>query len=153
MADGHDTIEVELAAGRWKHLIWAVIGLGAGLFVAIQMGSIGWVIGGAVALGGVKSLWLFVKTLLHPPGAVIVRDKEIVVPVGGASSGMATTVPADELRNAYVLRRAVPWLQTGPVLVIETRREIFELPRDWFDSDADQRNVASTLNRRLGRIP
>lgn len=152
MADDAETLEVELAGSRWKHFIWAVVGIGLGLLVAINMGSIGWVIGGAVAVGGLKSLWDFVKTLLHPPGAVVVGDDEIVVPAG-VSTGASTKVPAGELKNAYVLRRGLTWFQSGPLLVIETSREIFELPRDWFGSEDDQRSIARVLNRRLGRIP
>jgi hypothetical protein len=152
MAPEADTLEIELAGSRWKHFIWAVVGIGLGLLVAINMGSVGWVIGGAVAVGGLKSLWDFVRTLLHPPGAVVVSDDEIVVPAG-VSTGASTTVPASELKNAYVLRRAMTWFQSGPLLVIETRREVFELPRDWFGSDDDQRSIATVLNRRLGRVP
>lgn len=151
MAEETETIEIELAGSRWKHFIWAVIGIGVGLVVAIKMGSIGWVIGGAVALGGVKSLWSFAKTLIHPPGAVVVGDNELVIP-DGVSSGASTAVPVTDLKNAYVLRRALPWNQSGPLLVIETRRGVFELRREWFASESDQRSIAAVLNRRLGRI-
>ncbi len=145
-------LEIELASSRYRHLLWAVIGIGVGLVVAIHMGSIGWLIGGAVAVGGVNALWAFVKTLLHPPGVVVVRDDALVLPVG-VSSGQSVEMPPADLRNAYVLRRALPMNQSGPVLVVETRRGVFEYPREWFEGEADQRRIAGALNRRLGRIP
>ena len=152
MAEAKETLEIELANLRWKHLFWGAVGIGVGLFVGIHMGSIGWVIGGLVAVGGVKSAWEFVKTLLHPPGTLLVDEDRIVVPVGW-STGVSTAVPARELRHAYVVRRAVPWTQSGPILVIETQRAVFELKREWFEADGDQRKIANALNRKLGLIP
>lgn len=150
--EAETTLEIELAGSRWKHFFWGVIGIGVGLFVGIHMGSIGWVIGGLVALGGFNAAWAFAKTLMHPPGTVVVRDNELVVPVG-VSTGDSSKMPPGDVRNAYVLRRALPWNQSGPILVIETKRGVFELPREWFAGDGDQRRIAAALNRRLGRIP
>jgi hypothetical protein len=145
-------LEIELASSRWKHFLWGVIGIGVGLFVGIHMGSIGWVIGGLVAVGGVNAAWAFAKTLMHPPGIIALRDDELVLPVG-VSTGETASMKASDVKNAYVLRRALPWNQSGPILVIETRRQVFEMPREWFALDADQRRVAAALNRRLGRLP
>ena len=146
------TLELELAGSRYKHLLWAIVGLGVGLAVALHMGSIGWAIGGLVAAGGASSAWAFVRTLLHTPGTIAVRDDVIVLPVG-VSSGKEASLPPAELRHAYVLRRALPWNQSTPVLVVETKRGVYEFPREWFGGESDQRRVAAALNRRLGRIP
>jgi hypothetical protein len=150
--EAETSLEIELASSRWKHFAWGVIGIGVGLFVGIHMGSIGWVIGGIVALGGVNAAWAFAKTLMHPPGTIVLRDGELIVPAG-VSTGDSNKLTPAEVKNAYVLRRALPWNQSGPILVIETKRGVFELPREWFEGEGDQRRVAAALNRRLGRIP
>ncbi len=41
---------------------------------------------------------------------------------------------------------------TGPVLVLETKKGVFEYPRDWFAEGSDQRRVVLALNRRLGHL-
>jgi hypothetical protein len=60
-------------------------------------------------------------------------------------------MPVADLRHAYLLRRALPWNHTGPVLVVETRRGVFQYPRDWFGAENDQKRLSQALNRRLGR--
>jgi hypothetical protein len=145
------TLVVELTAARWRHFGWAVAGLVVGTVMIVRMGEIGLVLGGAVILGGLMAARSFVMTLLHPPGVIAVREGEVVLP-GQVSSGVARTVPLGELRHAYLLRRALPWNHTGPVLVVETRRGVFQYPRDWFAGENDQRRVFTALNRRLGRI-
>src|SRR5215475_13582513 len=89
-------LEIELAGSRWKHFLWGVIGIGVGLFVGIHMGSIGWVIGGLVALGGVNAAWAFAKTLMHPPGVLSLKDDELVLPVG-VSTGESVTLSPNEV--------------------------------------------------------
>jgi len=152
--DRETTLEIELDGARKKHLLWAVVGVALGIAVALYMGSsyIGWVIGAFVFFGGVKAGWAFGKTLLHPPGTIVLDEDAIVLPEGISTGASAKLLP-NEVRNAYVLRRALPWSQSGPLLVVETRRGTFEFPREWFAGDGDQRRVAAALNRRLGRIP
>jgi hypothetical protein len=150
--DKSTSFAIELDGGRWRHLFWAVVGIGVGVVVAVHMGSIGYLIGGLVAVGGVNAAIAFAKTLMHPPGELRLGERELVLPLG-LSTGKSATLEADELRNAYVLRRALPWNQSGPLLVLETRRGVFEYPREWFAADGDQRRVAAALNRRLGHIP
>jgi hypothetical protein len=145
------TLDVELAAARWRHLAWALAGLGIGGLMIARMGQFGLIAGGAVVIAGLFAVKSFVKTLLHAPGTISVRDGEIALP-SELCSGHTVTVPVDELRHAYFLRRALPWNHTGPVLVVETRRGVFHYPRDWFAGESDQRRVWSSLNRRLGRL-
>ncbi len=90
-------------------------------------------------------------TLLHPAGVISIRKDEIVLPPKLCAAG-TVTIPFGELQNAYVLSRSVPFYTTAPLLVVETRRGVFEYPRDWFVAESDQRRVSRTLNRRMGRI-
>ena len=103
-----------------------------------------------LALGAVHA-YRFVRTLLHEAGRIELRDDSVVLPDALCREG-AHTVPYDQIRHAFFLRRAVSWSQTGPVLVVETSERAFMYPRDWFSSDSDQRRVALALNRRLGRL-
>jgi hypothetical protein len=158
------TLAIELQHSRSRHLLWGVVGLGAAVFVAIKMGSLGLVLGAICAAYGLGAAWAFVQTLLHPPGTIAVRATELPgkgTPFREARadevdlptklcSGTQMTLSIDEVKHAYLLRRALPWNQTGPVLVVETARGVFEYPRDWFAGDNDQRRIATALNRRLG---
>jgi hypothetical protein len=145
------TIEVELAPSRWRHLAWAAAGIGLGILMIVRMGDIGLVLGGAVLIGGLLAGKSFVQTLLHPPGIIAVREAEVLLPEQVCTSD-PVKVPLGDLRHAYLLRRNLPWNHTGPVLVVETRRGVFQYPRDWFAGEGDQRRVWTTLNRRLGRL-
>jgi hypothetical protein len=150
--DHKTTVEVELAAARWRHFLWAAAGITIGLVMILRMEEIGLVLGGAVLLGGLLSLRSFVMTLIHAPGTIEVRESDVVLPEKVCGRHIRS-IPLAELRNAYLLRRALPWNHTGPVLVVETRRGVFHYPRDWFAGEGDQRRVFTTLNRRLGRLP
>lgn len=149
--DRETTLDVELTAARWRHLAWAAAGLVIGTLMIVRMGQFGLVAGAAVVVAGLFAGKSFVKTLLHPPGTISVRDAEVALP-SELCSGVTVKVPVGEVRHAYFLRRALPWNHTGPVLVVETQRGVFQYPRDWFVGESDQRRVWSSLNRRLGRL-
>src|SRR5215471_7188046 len=112
------TVEIELASSRYKHLLSAILCLGVGVVVALHMGTIGWIIGGTVAAFGVSSAWQFLQTILHPPGIIALREKNMLLPVG-LSTGKEASLPTGELRHAYVIRHALPWHHASPILVIE----------------------------------
>lgn len=145
------TIVVELEAARWRHLFWGAFGMAVGAIMFLRMGQLGWVLGTLVIVLSFGSARAFVMTLLHAPGTIAVRDNEVVLPEQ-LSSGASVTVPLQELRHAYLLRRALPLNHAGPVLVVETNRGVFQYPRDWFTGENDQKRVSQTINRRLGRI-
>lgn len=145
------TLVVDLAAARLRHAGWALAGLVIGGVMIARMGEIGLILGGAVVLGGLLAARSFVMSVLHDPGTIAVREGEVILPTE-VCSGKTKTVPLAELRHAYLLRRALPWNHTGPVLVVETRRGVFQYPRDWFTGENDQRRVYTALNRRLGRL-
>src|SRR5262249_43030121 len=100
--------------------------------------------------GTITNVKKFVQTFLNPPGKIVIRGEDVVLP-RGLCTGDEQAMPLGDLKHAYLLRRAIPWNTSGPVLVIETRRGVFEDERDWFPLDGDQRLVAATLNRRVGR--
>ena len=145
------TLEITLAHARWRHLLWGAVALGTGVFVALRMGELGWVLGAICAFYGLSSMWAFVQTLLHAPGTFALRGDKLELPTR-LCSGTTVTLPVGDLRHAYLLRRALPWNHTGPVLVVETRGRVFQYPRDWFAGENDQKGIVTTLNRRLGRL-
>lgn len=145
------TVEVPLAHARWRKATWALAYLGLGAFAVAKLGSLGQAIGVLLLLGGALEARSFVRTLVSPVGAIVIRDQDISLPTRPCA-GAILTVPIGDLRHAYFLRRAVPWTTTGPVLVVETEHRTFAYPRDWFTSELDQREIATALNRRLGRL-
>ena len=146
-----ESIFVELTHARWRHFGWAVAGCAIGVLLLIRLGTVGRFLGAVVLLLGLWAARSFVRTLLHPAGALAVKDDELSLSPT-LCAGTTLKVPVAEVRNAYLLRRALPWTTAGPVLVLETARGTFEYPRDWFGSDGDQRRLCNALNVKLGRI-
>ncbi len=148
---GDSSFQVLLEHGRWRHLGWVVVGAVAGCLLLWKLGAVGKAIG-IIMLGiTVFHMYRFVRTLMHPAGRIELRDEAVLLP-DGLCRKAAHTVPYDQVKHAFFLRRAVPWSRTGPILVVETSQQVFIYPRDWFSSDSDQRRVALALNRRLGRL-
>jgi hypothetical protein len=145
------TLDVTLAHARWRNFLWAAIWLALGGFLVLRLGSFGLVVGIPILLAGINAAVAFTRTLLHPPGTISVRDAELLLPAR-LCSGTKLTVPKPEIRHAYLLRRSVPLARSGPVLVVETAQGTYSYPRDWFTTEADQRRVATSINRQLGRL-
>jgi hypothetical protein len=142
--------DVGLEHGRWRALVWAVIGLALGVLLIAKLGSVGKAIGVIMCIASLIPTRAFVFTLLNAPGRIKVDDDAVTLP-SGLCRAKSVTLPFAKIRHAYFLRRAVPWTRTGPLLIVETSEGLFQYPRDWFASDSDQRRVAAALNRRLGR--
>jgi hypothetical protein len=145
------TLEIPLVHARWRHLAWALACLLLGGFLILRSGTFGLVVGIPLLALSANAARGFVVTLLHPAGVVAVTEDELLLPPR-LCAGESVTVPIDELKHAYLLRKHVPWHTTGPVLVVETGRGVFQYPRDWFGADHDQWRLTKTLNRRLGRL-
>ncbi len=143
-------LEVGLTHARWRHLFWAVVGLGLGLLFLWSFGGVGKTFGVLFALGGVVAARAFARTLAHPPGVIRVHAGGLLLPPGPCT-GTHVDVGLGDVRHAYLLRRAVPFLVASPMLVVETALGVFTYPRDWFETDGDQRRLAASINRRLGR--
>jgi hypothetical protein len=148
--DPAEDTTVSLEHARWRAFGWALAGLVVGSVLVWKLGAVGKGVGVLLLLAAALPARGFVLTLMHAPGDIVINGREVILPRGLCRAG-AVTVPVSGLRHAYFLRRAVPWMRTGPLLVVETERGVFEYPRDWFASDADQRRVASAINHRLGR--
>jgi hypothetical protein len=145
------TIDITLAHARWRHLLWGSVAAAGAVFLVLRMGQLGWILGAICAAYGAQSLWAVLQTLRHEPGTIAVHDDGLTLPTG-LCSGASVTIPLADLRHAYLLRRKLPMNHAGPVLVVETRRRVFQYPRDWFAGDNDQKGIVTALNRRLGRL-
>ena len=80
--------------------------------------------------------------------ADITEDDYVELPLGLCKGDPSKFVFGD-IKHAFFLRRAVPWLRAGPVLIVEAGSQIFSYPRDWFASDSDQQRVAMAINPAL----
>lgn len=131
---------------RQRAIAWAVFGTLFGVVLVAKLGTVG-VWGGYVliALGLYRAVEL-VQSFLHPPGTIIVTDKEVVLPRGLHRGKPIKAAPAD-VTAAYFLRRSVPWNRSAPVLIVELGDMALAFPRDWFASEADQRHVIHALTR------
>lgn len=155
-----EPLQITLEHARWRHLIWAITSLAIGGALTLKLGAVGKMLGIIALVLAARSAFLFVRTLLKPAGTIRVDRNQVVLP-DGLCRGSMHTFAIDAVRHAYFLRRAVPWTQTAPLLVIETRanddnaadppRDIFTYPRDWFESESDQRRIVQAIHHHRER--
>lgn len=149
-ADG--SVEVQLEHGRWRHFGWAALGVAVGALLLWKLGALGKGLGIAALGLAAYNLYRFAGTLRFPAGRIRVAEGGVDLP-DGLCRGKAHHFAMADVRHAFFLRRAVPWSQAGPVLVVEAGEQVFVYPRDWFASDSDQRRVARAIHRHLERPP
>ncbi len=142
------TVAIHLEHGRGRHLSWAAISLAAGLALLVAFGAVGKVVGLLLLIMAVSSTVSAARTLRHEPGTIRVAADHVELPEG-LCRGRSETIPLNEVRHAYTLRRALPFGRTGPLLVVETERGAYGYSRDWFASESDQRRVEMAINRRI----
>lgn len=144
-------IAIDLEHGRWRHFGWAAGSVVVGVLLVWKLGTVGKGVGVALFVLAAFNALRFVRTLLHEPGQIRVGDDGVQLP-DGLCRGATSRYEVADIRHAFFLRRALPWTQAGPVLVVETPDKVYAYPRDWFSSDSDQRRVQMAINRRLGRL-
>lgn len=141
---------IHLEHGQGRHLAWLGIGLVVGAALLFVLGAVGNVVGAMVILMALSSGVSAARTLRNEAGTIRVAADQVELPEG-LCRGRSETLPLDEVRHAYMLRRALPFGRSGPLLVVESERGAFVYPRDWFASESDQRRVEMAINRRLRR--
>ncbi|MCG8419396.1 MAG: hypothetical protein MJE77_15795 [Proteobacteria bacterium] len=145
-----DVVEVSLEHSRWRHFTWALASIIIGSALIAKLGAIFKLAGVVLLVLSARSTFLFIRTLVKAAGTIRIDRKTVQLPQGlcrGTSHSFATS----EVRYVYFLRRAVPWTQAAPLLVIEVGDQVFTYSRDWFVSEADQRGVAQILHKHLAK--
>ncbi len=143
-ADAGGRIAIELAHARGNHLRWTLIGGALGAAAVVMLGTLGKGLGVLLLLLAAWSAWKLFLTFRHPPGTLIVDGDQLTLP-RGLCRGAPVEVARGEVTAAFFLRRAVPWTRAAPVLVVEVGRRAYAYPRDWFESEADQRRILDAL--------
>ncbi len=141
-------VRITLLHGRGRHLGWVLFGGIGGGVLLLTFGVIGQVIGAGLVLIALQQAYRLVQTVTREPGTFRVDGEDVAIPTG-LCSGTTLTLQRKEIDHVYFLRRAVPWTQAGPLLIVETGGNSYGFPRDWFASDSDQRRVEMALNRQL----
>jgi hypothetical protein len=141
------TVAIHLEHGRGRHLAWLAIGLVGGFILLFTLGAVGKVIGLLLLLMAISSGISAARTLRHEPGTIRVAADHVELPEG-LCRGRTDTIPLDEVRHVYTLRRSLPLGRTGPLLVVETDKGAYAYSRDWFASESDQRRVEMAISRR-----
>lgn len=139
-----DRLAIELIHARGQHLRWILIGGIVGALCIRSLGTLGQVAGVALVAWGVWNAWKFIQTFRFPAGTLVVAGDDVELP-RGLCRGATTKLRRADVSAVYFLRRAVPWTQAAPVLVVEAKGEAFIYPRDWFDSESDQRRIIDEL--------
>jgi hypothetical protein len=139
-------IEIELEMSRQRSIGWAIFGVIVGGLLVWKLGTVGVWVGVVLLAMGAYHAWNLVQTLRHPPGTIIVSDREVVLP-RGLCMPRPVVVNRQDVTAVYFLRRSVPWNHAAPVLIVELGPKAMVFPRDWFASEADQRHVIHALLR------
>ena len=145
-----EQVHITLEHARTRHLGWAAFGLLVGALIITRLDVVGQAIGVLIVLAAAHSSYQFARTLRFPPGTIEIDRERAVLP-RGLCRGNPVTLPLADVRHAYLLRRAVPWTQTGPLLVIEAGEHAYVYPRDWFAYEYDQQRVVRVLRHHLGQ--
>jgi len=140
-------LEITLEHMRFRHLAWLGFGLVVGALLVWKLGTVGKWVGVALIAVGCWAAYQFARTLMFPPGAIVIGDDGAALP-RGVCAGEPVKVKLGEVRHAYLLRRSVPWTRAAPVLVIEAGGTAYTYPRDWFVTEADQRRIVRELHAR-----
>ncbi|MEO8706501.1 MAG: hypothetical protein ABI867_41130 [Kofleriaceae bacterium] len=143
---GSGDVEIELEVSRQRAVGWTIFGTIVGSLLIWKLGTVGVWAGVALILIGLFRAWQLVQTFLHPPGKIIVTEREVTLPRGLCLPRPIKVAPS-AVTAVYFLRRSVPWNRSAPVLVVELGPKAMAFPRDWFASEADQRHVVHALMR------
>ncbi len=143
---GDVQVSVGLEMSRQKPAGWTVFGIIFGLLLIWKLGTVGVWVGFLLVAIGLYRAWELIQTFIHPPGTIVVTDKEVSLPRGICLPKPVKVRPAD-VTAVYFLRKSVPWNRSAPVLVVELGPKAMAFPRDWFASEADQRHVVHALLR------
>ena len=139
-----ERLAIDFIHARGQHLRWILIGGIVGALCIRSLGTLGQVAGVALVAWGLWNAWKFAQTFRFPAGTVVVAGDDVELPRGLCRGAPAKLARAD-VSAVDFLRRAVPWTQAAPVLVVEAKGEAFVYPRDWFDSESDQRRIIDEL--------
>jgi hypothetical protein len=139
-----DAVEIELEPQRQRPLGWTLFGIVAGALLVWKLGTVAQWGGVVLVVIGLFRAWELVQSFRNPPGTFRITDREVVLP-RGLHLGKPLSVAPGDVTAVYFLRKSVPWNRASPVLVVELGRHAIAYPRDWFASEADQRNVVMAL--------
>jgi hypothetical protein len=149
---GAKATRIELEVSRQRSIGWTIGGIVLGVLLIKGLGTVGEWGGVVLVVMGLYHAWQLIQSLLHPPGTIVVSDREVVLPRGLCLPRPVVVAPA-EITSIYFLRRAVPWNRSAPVLIVELGERAMAFPRDWFASEADQRHVIHAVLRSKGEAP
>jgi len=138
---------VEFQHHRWRHGAWAAGEIAVAVALLVVTDTVGKWLGALLLVHGLVQTRRFISTFLHAAGTITITQDQSSLP-RGLCSKESVAIPTETIRHAFLLRRAVPWNQTGPLLIVETTDQAFSYPRDWFATDTDQESVAEAIASR-----
>ncbi|HEY4243771.1 MAG TPA: hypothetical protein VGM88_28355 [Kofleriaceae bacterium] len=137
-------LAIELEVNKQRSIGWVLFGSVLAVLMLWKLGTVAhWAAYGLI-LYVAWHLYLLSQMLMHAPGTIIVTRDSVELPRGLCMSNPKKLTPKD-VTAVYFLRRSVPWNKSAPVLVVELGDEAIAFPREWFASEADQRQVLNAL--------
>lgn len=135
---------MQLEASRRRLIVWTIFGISFGAVLVWKLGTVGVWTGWVLIALGVYRACLLALTLIYPAGTFEISDSRIVLP-RRLHRPHPLVVESGAITAVYFLRRSVPWNRAAPVLVVELASRALLYPRDWFASEADQRQIVHAL--------
>ncbi len=115
-----------------------------GGLLLLKLGTVGRFIGMCLVALGMYRGYRFARTLMQPPGTIIVSPGNVDLPLG-LCHGNSVRVDISEIGHVFFLRRAVPWTSAGPILIVEVGETAYMYPRNWFLTEGDQHRIAQAI--------
>lgn len=115
-----------------------------GTLLITKLGTVGVWAGIALLAHAAYRAARLIQSYVYAPGTFRINEREVTLPRGLSMPRPLVVAPA-EVTAVYFLRRAVPWNKSSPVLVVEVGDKAIAYPRDWFSSEADQRQIVHAL--------
>src|SRR4051812_35487392 len=75
-------LDIELEVSPQRSISWTVFGLIVGALLIWKLGTVGVWVGIVLMAMGAYHAWNLVQTVIHPPGTIIVTDKDVTLPRG-----------------------------------------------------------------------
>jgi hypothetical protein len=144
-----ETVEIDLEVSRQRWIAWTIGGTVGGALLIWKLGTVGVWAGYVLIALGLFRCFQLVMSLVHKPGTFIITPKTVTLPRGAHRPNPLVLEPS-AVTAVYFLRRSVPWNRSAPVLIVELGDKAMVYPRDWFASEADQRNISNAL---LSHLP
>ena len=146
--DASIPFQINLRDNKKGHSLWFIGSVALGFFLILKFNTVAQYLGAEFLAIAAYHLYRLIRSFLHKPGRLFLEDASLTLS-NGLSHPKESTFSWDTVKHAFLLKRALPWTASGPVLVIETCDKSFLFPHEWFASDNDAKRILVAVHKKL----